>query len=106
MLENSSIMTLNTCLIVGFLLFAMGLWGVLLRRNSLFIYMSLELMLSAVNLIFVAFARYNNAMDGAVCVFFTITVAAAEIAVGLAIVTQLYRHIGSVRVDDMKSLRH
>lgn len=106
MLEDTAVMTLNTLLVVAFLLFSIGLWGVLLRRSVLFVYMSLELMLSAVNLVFIAFSRYNNAMDGAVFVFFTITVAAAEIAIGLAIITQLYRQLGSARVTDIKSLHH
>ena len=103
-LSNPS-MSLNAYLLVSGLLFAIGLWGVLLRRSTLFLYMCLELMLSAANIMFVAFSRYNNAMDGAVFVFFTITVAAAEIAVGLAIITQLYRKLGTVRVSEITKLQ-
>ena len=78
------------CLVSG-LLFAIGMFGVILRKNTLVIYMSLELMLNAVNLALVAFSRYNNTMDGNIFVFFIITVAAAEVAVGLAIVVALFR---------------
>jgi NADH-quinone oxidoreductase subunit K len=74
---------LNHYLAVSFLLFALGLFGVIIRRNVLVIYMSLELMLNAANLALVAFSRFNNNLDGQVFVFFIITVAAAEVAVGL-----------------------
>lgn len=73
------------------LLFAIGFWGILTRKSIIFMYMSLELMLNAVNLGFVAFARYKDTMDGPVFVFFTLTVAAAEVAVGLALIVALYR---------------
>ncbi len=97
--------SLNAYLLIAGLLFSVGLWGVLLRRSVLVLYMCLELMLSAVNIAFVAFSRYNNAMDGVVFVFFTITVAAAEIAVGLAIIVALYRKVGSVSVSNIKQLQ-
>ena len=92
---------LNAFLFVSGLLFAIGMFGVILRKNTLVIYMSLELMLNAVNLALVAFSRYNNTMDGTIFVFFIITVAAAEVAVGLAIVVALFRKRQSVMVDQL-----
>lgn len=95
---------INAFLIVAGWLFAIGLFGVLLRKNTLVIYMSLELMLNAVNLALVAFSRYNGTMDGNLLVFFIITVAAAEVAVGLAIVVALYRKRQTVLVNELNSL--
>lgn len=96
---------LEAYLFLAGLLFAVGFLGVLLRNNTLVIYMCLELMLNAVNLAFVAFSRYNNTMDGNLFVFFIITVAAAEIAVGLAIIVQLFRLSKTVMVDKLNALR-
>jgi len=98
--------SLNAYLMVAGVLFALGFWGVLLRRNILFVFMCLELMLSAVNIVFVAFARYHHHLDGAIMVFFTISVAAAEVAIGLAILVALYRRLQSVRTDDMRQLKN
>jgi NADH-quinone oxidoreductase subunit K len=95
---------LNAYILVAGLLFAIGFLGVILRKNTLVIYMSLELMLNAVNLAFVAFSRYNGTMDGNLFVFFIITVAAAEVALGLAIVVALYRRRQTVMVDQLNSL--
>lgn len=95
---------LNAFLLVSGLLFAIGMLGVILRRNTLVIYMSLELMLNAVNLALVTFSRHNNTMDGNIFVFFIITVAAAEVAVGLAIVVALFRKRQTVSVDQLNSL--
>ncbi len=95
---------LNAFLLVASLLFAVGFFGVLLRRNTLVLYMSLELMLNAVNIALVAFSRYNGTMDGSVFVFFIITVAAAEVAVGLAIIVALFRRRESVMVDQINLL--
>ncbi len=88
------------------LLFVIGLVGVLVRRNTLVIYMCLEMMLSAATLALVAFSRYNNTMDGAIFVFFIITVAAAEVAVGLALIVALFRRRETVMVDELKELKH
>lgn len=96
--------TLNEFLFVSGLLFAIGFFGVLLRRNTLVIYMCLELMLNAVNLALVGFSRYNNTMDGSIFVFFIITVAAAEVAVGLAIVVALYKKRQTVMVNELNAL--
>lgn len=95
---------LNAFILVAGLLFAVGFLGVILRKNTLVIYMSLELMLNAVNLALVAFSRYNGTMDGNLFVFFIITVAAAEVALGLAIVVALYRRRQTVMVDQLNAL--
>jgi len=92
-------------LIVSALLFSLGMMGVILRRNLIVIYMGLELMLNAANLALVAFSRFNNSMDGQVMVFFVITVAAAEVAVGLALIVALYRKRQSAEVEDLTSLK-
>lgn len=95
---------LNAFIMLAGMLFAIGLLGVLLRKNTLVIYMSLELMLNAVNLALIAFSRYNGTMDGNLFVFFIITVAAAEVAVGLAIIVALYRRRQTVMVDQLNAL--
>jgi NADH-quinone oxidoreductase subunit K len=92
-------------LAISFLLFALGLLGVMLRRNLLVMYMSVELMLNAANLALVAFSRFNNRLDGQVLVFFIITVAAAEVAVGLALIVALYRLRQSAHVEDLTSMK-
>jgi NADH-quinone oxidoreductase subunit K len=92
-------------LAVSFILFALGLLGVILRRNLLVMYLSLELMLNAANLALVAFSRFNNRLDGQVLVFFIITVAAAEVAVGLALIVALYRRRQSAHVEDLNSMK-
>ena len=92
-------------LVVSLLLFSLGLLGVILRRNLLVIYMSLELMLNAANLALVAFSRFNNNIDGQMLVFFIITVAAAEVAVGLALIVALYRKRQTAHAEDIHLLR-
>ena len=91
-------------LVVSAMLFSLGLLGVIVRRNLLVIYMGLELMLNAANLALVAFSHFNNSLDGQVFVFFTITVAAAEVAVGLALIVALYRARG--RPYDDEAIEH
>jgi len=93
-------------LMVSAILFIIGAIGVLLRRNALIILMSLELMLNAVNLSFVAYARLLNDMGGHVFVFLSITVAAAEAAVGLAIILAIYRAKQTVDVDHLSLMRY
>ena len=95
---------LNAFILVAGLLFAIGLLGVILRQNTLVIYMSLELMLNAINLSLVAFSRYNGSMDGNLFVFFIITVAAAEVAVGLGLVLQLERRFDNLDIDAANEL--
>lgn len=92
-------------LVVSGALFSLGLLGVILRRNLLILYMGLELMLNAANLALVAFSRYLNHLDGQMMVFFIITVAAAEVSVGLALIVALYRRRPSARVEDLTSLK-
>ena len=92
-------------LLVSALLFCLGLFGVIMRRSLLVIYMSLELMLNAANLALVAFSRFNNDLHGQVMVFFIITVAAAEVAVGLALIVALYRKRQSAHVEDLTSMK-
>ena len=87
------------------MLFVIGLIGVLVRRNALVIFMSVELMLNAANLAFVAFARELRSLDGQVFVFFVMTVAAAEVAVGLAIIVNLFRLRETVFVDEINLLK-
>ena len=90
---------------VSALLFCLGLAGVIVRRNLLVIYMALELMLNAANLALVSFSRFNNNLNGQVMVLFIVTVAAAEVAVGLALIVALYRKRQSAHVEDLTSLR-
>jgi NADH-quinone oxidoreductase subunit K len=92
-------------LTVSALLFSLGMLGVVIRRNLLVIYMSLELMLNAANLAFVAMSRFTNNIDGQVIVFFIITVAAAEVAVGLALIVALYRRRQTAHVEDLTSMK-
>lgn len=92
-------------LTVSALVFSLGLAGVILRRNLLIMYMSLELMLNAANLALVALSRFTNNLDGQVLVFFIITVAAAEVAVGLALIVALYRKRQTAHVEDLTSLK-
>jgi NADH-quinone oxidoreductase subunit K len=98
--------TLNAYLVISVLIFAIGFFGVLLRRNTLMIFMGLELMLVASTLALVAFSRFNGTNDGNVFVFFILTVAAAEVAVGLAIIVALFRRRGTVQVDHLDSLKN
>jgi len=86
-------------------LFLIGTVGVLVRRNALVIFMSIELMLNAANLAFVSFSRHLHSLDGQVFVFFVMTVAAAEVAVGLAIIVNLFRLRESVFVDEINLLK-
>ena len=92
-------------LVVSALLFALGLLGVITRRNLLVMYMSLELMLNSANLALVSFSRFNDNLNGQVMVFFIITVAAAEVAVGLALIVALYRKRQSAHVEDLTSMK-
>jgi NADH-quinone oxidoreductase subunit K len=92
-------------LVVSGVLFGLGLLGVVVRRNLLVMYMSLELMLNAANLAFVALSRFNNNLNGQVMVFFIITVAAAEVSVGLALIVALYRKRQSAHVEDLTLMK-
>jgi NADH-quinone oxidoreductase subunit K len=85
--------------------FAIGVVGVLVRRNALVIFMSIELMLNAANLAFVAFSRYLHSLDGQIFVFFVMTVAAAEVAIGLAIIVNVFRLKETVYVDEINLMK-
>jgi NADH-quinone oxidoreductase subunit K len=91
--------------VLSAILFAIGTLGVLMRKNALTIFMSIELMLNAVNLSFVAFARQFGHFDGQIFVFFVMAVAAAEVAVGLAIIVDIFRSRHSVDIDDVSWLK-
>ena len=98
--------SLDSYVLLSAALFAIGFLGVLVRRNTLVIYMSLELMLVASTLALVAFSRFNGTEDGDVFVFFILTVAAAEVAVGLAIIVALFRMRQTVLVNHLDALKH
>src|SRR6476660_8901533 len=97
--------TLNSYLILSAILFAIGTAGVFLRRNLITILLSIEVMLNAVNLTFVAVDKFSGKIDGQIIVFFVITVAAAEAAVGLAIVIALFRHKETLNPDAFTTLK-
>jgi NADH-quinone oxidoreductase subunit K len=97
--------SLSSYLILSAILFSIGVVGFLLRRNTIVIFMSIELMLNGANLAFVAFSRFLNSMDGQIIVIFVIAVAAAEAAVGLAIIMAMYRTKKTVNADEMNLMK-
>ena|SRR4030067_2900650 len=97
--------TITHYLVLSAILFTLGAVGVLIRRNAIVIFMCIELMLNAVNISFVAFAHYLHSMQGQMFVFFIMTVAAAEAAVGLAIIVAVFRNKESVNIDDMNIMK-
>jgi NADH-quinone oxidoreductase subunit K len=105
-MSNESFATLYPVMIgLSGVLFTLGVIGVLVRRNAIIIFMSVELMLNAANLAFVTFARSFNHLDGQIFVFFVMVVAAAEVAVGLALIVTIFRSKQSINVDDLHSLK-
>jgi len=98
-------MATQSYLLVGAILFIIGSLGVLIRRNPLIIFMSIEMMLNAVNLTLVAYANHLRNMDGQIFVFFVMTVAAAEVVVGLAIIVSIFRARETINVDLMNTLK-
>ncbi len=100
------IVPLNYYVLLCTMLFCIGVIGVLFRRNAIIIFMCIELMLNAVNLLLVAFSTYLSDPAGQVFVFFIMAVAAAEVAVGLAILSMIYRNTGSVDIDFLNKLKH
>jgi NADH-quinone oxidoreductase subunit K len=96
---------LSHILALSVVLFSLGAAGFVIRRNIITVFMCIELMLNAVNLAFIAFARHLGQLDGQIFVFFVITVAAAEAAVGLAIIIALYRNRESLNLDEMDSMK-
>lgn len=97
--------SLNNYIILSSILFSIGVIGVLIRKNIIIIFMSIELMLNAVNLLMVAFSVHHNDPSGQVFVFFIMAVAAAEVTVGLAILVMIYRNTGSVSIDALNKLK-
>ncbi len=100
-------MNVPTAYLIGLsaVLFSIGSVGVLVRRNAIVVFMSIELMLNAANLAFIAFAREAGSLEGQVFVFFVIAVAAAEVAVGLALIVAIHRSRGTIDIDEINSLR-
>jgi NADH-quinone oxidoreductase subunit K len=93
------------CLILSAVLFTLGVIGVFIRRSAIVIFMCIELMLNSVNLAFIAFARQNQTLDGQLIVLFVMTVAAAEAAIGLAIILAIYRKRKTLNVDEINLLK-
>lgn len=92
-------------LVLAFILFSIGIVGFLVRKNAIVIFMSLELMFNAANLVFISFANHFQNVDGQVFVIFVMTTAAAEVAVGLALIVSIFRSKQSINIDQMNSLK-
>lgn len=107
MLETNVIteIGLNHYLVLSVVLFSLGMAGVLLRRNLIVLLMSIELMLNAVNLSFVAFSKFSGKIDGQVMVFFVMTIAAAEAAVGLALAVSIFKRFKEVNIRFFEQLK-
>lgn len=99
-------MPIQAYLFLSFVLFAIGVTGVLMRRNAIVIFMCVELMLNAVNLLLVAFSKVHGDADAQVFVFFSMVVAAAEVAIGLAIIVMVYRKVQSVDINILNRLKN
>jgi NADH-quinone oxidoreductase subunit K len=99
-------MPINYYLFLSLALFTIGMVGVLTRRNAIIIFMCIELMLNAVNLLLVAFSKMQAGVDGQLFVFFIMVVAAAEVSVGLAIIVMMYRNVHSVDINFLNRLKH
>lgn len=97
--------TVHHYLVLSAILFAMGTMGVMIRRNAIVVFMCIELMLNAVNLTFIALSRHLGSIDGQIFVFFVMTVAAAEAAVGLALMIAFYRNRETIEVDEINMLK-
>jgi NADH-quinone oxidoreductase subunit K len=98
-------MDINFYLTLALLLFSIGVIGVLVRRNAIVVFMCIELMLNSVNLVFVTFSSFLGNLNGQIFVFFIMTVAAAEAAVGLAIIIALYRNKSTINLDEINILK-
>ncbi len=104
-LEFFSEVGLRHYLVLSAILFVLGMLGVLLRKNAIVILMSIELMLNGVNLSFVAFSKFNAILDGQVMVFFVMTIAAAEAAVGLALLVSIFKRFKEINIRFFEGLR-
>ena len=98
-------MDINFYLTLALLLFSIGVIGVLIRRNAIIVFMSIELMLNSVNLVFVTFSSFLGNINGQIFVFFIMTVAAAEAAIGLAIIIALYRNKDTINLDEINIMK-
>lgn len=98
-------MPISYFLVLSAIMFTVGVLGVLLRRNALVMFMSLELMFNAANLVFVTYANHYQILSGQIFVFFIMAVAAAEVAVGLALIVAIFRNKHSIDIDQMNSLK-
>ncbi len=105
LLNIFSVVPIQYYVLVSVALFCIGVLGVLVRRNAIIIFMSIELMLNSVNLLLVAFSNFHKDASGQVFVFFIMAVAAAEVAVGLAILVTIYRNVHTVNIDELKNLK-
>jgi len=106
MIENIlNIIGIENYIFLTVLLFCIGVFGVLFGGMAIIVFMSIEIMLNAVNLLFVAFSTYHQDAEGQVFVFFSMAVAAAEVAVGLAILVSVFRNLGSIDIDNLKNLK-
>ncbi|MGZ5279353.1 MAG: NADH-quinone oxidoreductase subunit NuoK [Pseudobdellovibrionaceae bacterium] len=103
--EFLQVITLNHYLVLSAFLFVTGMAGVLLRRNAIVLLMSIELMLNAVNISFVAFSRYSGKLEGQIMVFFVLTIAAAEAAVGLALIVSIFKRFKEVNIRFFEHLK-
>lgn len=105
MLASITYIPLNHYVFFATILFCIGVVGVLTRRNALIVFMSVEIMLNAVNMLFIAFSSYKSDPAGQIFVFFIMAVAAAEVAVGLAIIVMIYRNLRSVNTGALNNLK-
>ncbi len=103
--QTAQLVPLNWYIFLSTSLFCIGVLGVLFRRNAIIILMCIELMLNSVNMLLVAFSSYSGNSDGQVFVFFIMVVAAAEVAVGLALLASLFRHLGTTNIDMLNKLK-
>ena len=101
----AQVVPLNYYIVLSIVLFSIGVMGMLLRRNAIIAFMSIELMLNAVNLLMVAFSSFRGDSSGQVFVFFIMVVAAAEVAIGLAILTMVHRKSGSIDINSLNQLK-
>jgi NADH-quinone oxidoreductase subunit K len=99
------VITVTHFVVLSGILFVIGVLGVLVRRNAILIFMSVELMLNAANLAFVAFARSLDQLDGQIIAFFVMAVAAAEVAIGLALIVTIFKTKSSIDVDEISSMK-
>ena len=98
-------MSYQLLVILSFVLFVIGMIGVAMRRNIIIVLISLELMLNAVNILFVSASKYMHTLDGQMFVIMVITIAAAETAIALALVVKIFKTVGMVKIDDLKKLK-